>query len=55
MKGTKRAVALVQETESMHKFQIILDIQLILRGSITASCMNYFSKLQTKFTNQSTV
>ncbi len=35
MNGTKRVVVLVWETESMHKFRIILDFQLILRGSIT--------------------
>ncbi len=38
MKETNRVVALVRKTdrESMHKFQIILDFQLILRGGITA-------------------
>ncbi len=33
--GDEEVAVLVQETESMHKFQIILDFQLILRGSIT--------------------
>ncbi len=33
--GDEEVAALVRETESMHKFQIILDFQLILRGSIT--------------------
>ncbi len=35
MKGDEGVVVLVRETESMHKFQIILDFQLILRESIT--------------------
>ncbi len=33
--GDEEVAVLVRETESMHKFQIILDFQLILRGSIT--------------------
>ncbi len=35
MKGTKRLLYSFAKTESMHKFPIILDFQLILRGSIT--------------------
>ncbi len=33
--GDEEIAVLVRETESMHKCQIILDFQLILRGSIT--------------------
>ncbi len=33
--GDEEVAVLVRETESMHKFQILLDFQLILRGSIT--------------------
>ncbi len=33
--GDEEVAVLVRETESMHKFQIILDFQLILRGIIT--------------------
>ncbi len=33
--GDEKVAVLVRETESMHKFQIILDFQHILRGSIT--------------------
>ncbi len=33
--GDEEVAVLVRETESMHKFQIILDFQLILRSSIT--------------------
>ncbi len=33
--GDEEVAVLVRETVSMHKFQIILDFQLILRGSIT--------------------
>ncbi len=33
--GDEEVAVLVRETESMHKFQIILDFQLILRRSIT--------------------
>ncbi len=33
--GDEEVAVFVRETESMHKFQIILDFQLILRGSIT--------------------
>ncbi len=33
--GDEEVVVLVRETESTYKFQIILDFQLILSGSIT--------------------
>ncbi len=33
--GNEEVAVLVRETESMHKFQIILDFQVILRGSNT--------------------
>ncbi len=33
--GDEEVAVLVRETESMHKFQIIVDFQLILRASIT--------------------